>query len=388
MKNRFVALLSLGHMVTDINQGAVPAMLPFLIAEHHLSYTAAAGIVFATSIASSVIQPLFGHLADRLSKPWLMILGLLLAGSGLALTGVLPSYQWIVLAAIVSGIGIAAYHPEGARQVNRVAGERKATAMSMFGVGGTIGFAIGPLITTAAILQWGLKGTLVLIVPVGLMAAILATQMGDLSGHGRISRHGGTGSSEGPLRDAWAPFARLGVTVIGRSMLFYGLNTFIPLYWIHVLQQSESAGGTALAVLATAGVIGNLLGGRMADRFGHPKVILAGFCVLIPLLPVLIWAKDPLLAMAALVPIGLALSATYSPMVVMGQKYLPNHIGLSSGVTLGIAVAIGGVAAPLLGRIADEHGLWSALAAMMLFPVVSAGLALTLPDPRKLQLRS
>ncbi len=382
MKYRHVGLLSAGHLVTDINQGAVPALLPFLIAEHRLSYTAAAGIVFAANIASTVVQPLFGHAADRFSKPWLMPVGLFLAGLGLSLTGVVSSYRLIILTAILSGIGIAAYHPEGARLVNFAAGEKKATAMSLFGVGGTLGFAIGPLLTTTVVLYWGLKGTLALVLPVTVMAIVMATQLSGLSALERGQRHRDAVSGAKIPRDAWGPFSRLTLTVIGRSILFYGLNTFIPLYWIGVLQQSKVAGGTALTVMSAAGVVGNLVGGKLADRFGHIKVMLIGFALLVPLLPALIWVTRASIAMLLLAPIGLALSATYSPTIVMGQRYLPNHIGLSSGVTLGIAVAIGGVAAPFLGRVADQYGIWSALAAIAFLPVMTAALALSLPDSK------
>lgn len=387
MNHRSVGLLSIGHLVVDVNQGALPALLPFLIAEHHLSYAAAAGIVFAANIASTVIQPLFGYGADRFNKPWLLPIGLVMAGLGLALAGFLASYWLIIAAAVVSGIGVAAFHPEAARLVNFAAKDKTATAMSFFGVGGTLGFALGPLLATAAVGHWGLVGTWTLIVPVSVVALIIAVRLPALSAlsatrddHPRISRADGR-------PDAWGPFARLTLMVIGRSVLFYGLLTFIPLYWIKVLHQSEAAGGTALFVMAASGVVGNILGGRLADRIGQPKVLLAGFCLLIPLLPALIWVSSAPLALGLLVPIGLAISATYSPAIVTGQRYLPRHVGFSSGITLGVAVAIGGVAAPLLGKIADLHGLRSALVAIVFLPVVMAGLTLTLPDPQKLSAR-
>jgi len=136
MKHRDIGLLSIGHLVTDINQGALPAMLLFFISAYDLSYAAAAGIVFAANMTSSIVQPLFGHAADRFSKPWLLSAGLMLAGIGLALSGLFQSYEWIVFLAVVSGIGIAAYHTEAARLVNFAAGTKKGTAMSLFGVGG------------------------------------------------------------------------------------------------------------------------------------------------------------------------------------------------------------------------------------------------------------
>ena len=383
MNRRIIGLLSLGHLITDINQGAVPVLLPFLIAAHDLSYTAAAGIVFAVNVSSTIVQPLFGHAADRFSKPWLMPLGLILAGSGLSLTGIAPGYFLIILAAIVCGIGIAAYHPEGARLVNFVAGEKKATAMSIFGVGGTAGFAVGPLLMTAVLLNMGLRGSLILIIPVMVMAAVLVFHLPQLSSFDRLNEKTTSAASSGVLVDQWRPFARLTTVIIGRSILFYGLNTFIPLYWIHVLHQSKAAAGTALTIWAGSAVIGNLIGGKLADRFGNRKIMLSAICALIPLLPALIWTTTVFWATLLLVPIGAALAASYSPAIITGQRYLPNHIGFSSGITLGVAVAIGGIAAPLLGKIADIHGIWWALAAIAFLPALTAGMVITLPQPKR-----
>lgn len=384
MRHRTVALLSLGHLVTDVNQGALPALLPFLIAEYHLSYTAAGFIIFASNIASTVVQPLFGHFADRISTPWLMPAGIFLAGAGLAATGVVPDYAWLLVAVMVSGIGVAAFHPQGAQHVNRVSGEKQATAMSLFGVGGTLGFATGPAIITAALLHWGLKGSTILLLPAGITAGLLGWRLSAEPRGGADMTRGQTPGSPGTFRDAWGPFARLAAAVICRAILFFGFNTFVPLYWIHVLHQSKASGATALTVFALAGVIGNLLGGRLADRFGHTRIAVAGFGALIPLVPALLATTRAPVALAALTLIGLVLSTTYSPLIILGQKYLPNHIGLSSGVTLGIAVSIGGVATPLLGYVADHYGLWTALATLGFVPILSTGVTLTLPHPDRL----
>ncbi len=383
MQHRLIASLSLGHLVTDINQGALSALLPFLISEYHLSYTAAAFIIFASNIASSVVQPVFGHLADRLSTPWLMPAGIVLAGLGLAGTGLVADYSGVLVSVMVSGIGIAAFHPQGAQFVNRVAGEKKATAMSIFGVGGTLGFATGPILVTAALLHWGLKGSAILVIPTGIMAGILAWELSTAT-VGRAGLESGQALvSTGKSRDAWGPFARLTAAVVTRSILFYGFNTFVPLYWIHVLHRSRASGALALTVFALASVIGNLLGGRLADRFGHTRIAAGGFCALIPLIPALVEVTSEPAALAVLGLVGVALWTPYSPLVILGQKYLPNHIGLSSGVTLGLAVTIGGVATPLLGQVADHYGLWVTLAVMGLVPILSAGLALTLPPPER-----
>lgn len=382
MKYRDIGVLSIGHMVTDINQGALPAMLPFFIAAYDLSYAAAAGIVFAANMTSSIVQPLFGYAADRFSKPWLLSAGLMLAGLGLALAGMFQQYQYILLLAIISGIGIAAYHPEAARLVNFAAGARKGTAMSLFGVGGTLGFALGPLIITMALLRWGLQGSLVLIVPVSIMALVMASQFSRFES---LASAGGRGRGESGAeasKDNWGAFSRLTIAIIGRSVIFYGLNTFIPIYWIKVLEQSKTAGALALTIFAGAGIAGNLLGGGLADRVGQKKVLLLGFFGLTIFLPVLILVDNILLATLLLIPIGLLLYGTYSPSIVLGQTYLPNRVGLSSGVTLGLAVAIGGGAAPVIGKLADLHGVWFSLASIAFLPIVFALVALSLPDPQ------
>ena len=220
MPHRYVGLLSLGHLVTDINQGALPALLPFLITAHGFSFTAAAGIVFAANIASTLVQPLFGHAADRFSKPWILCAGVFLAGAGISLIGLFSAYVPIILLAVVSGIGIAAYHPQAARLVNLAAGERKATAMSVFGIGGTIGFAVGPLLMTGAILNWGLRGTLVLSVPVGLMALFITTRYKGLAAMEADHGHRALHRAASPGKDEWGPFVRLTLVVVGRSILF------------------------------------------------------------------------------------------------------------------------------------------------------------------------
>jgi len=384
MKYRPVGILSVGHLATDINQGALPAMLPFFIAPYDLSYAAAGGIVFAANMASSIVQPLFGHAADRSSKPWLLSVGLMLAGMGLALSGIFQGYRWIMLLAIVSGMGIAAYHPEAARLVNFAAGTKKGAAMSLFGVGGTIGFAIGPLIVTMALLEWGLKGTLILIVPVTIMSLVMISQFSMFESlEANMNRERGVCGVE-DSKEKWGAFTRLTIAIIGRSILFYGLNTFIPIYWIDGLNQSKAAGAMALTIFAGSGILGNLLGGSLADRIGQKKVMLLGFFGLTLFLPMLILANNVQIATLLLIPIGLMLYATYSPTIVLGQNYLPNRVGLSSGVTLGVAVAIGGGAVPIIGRIADLYGIWFALASITCLPIFTSAIALSLPDSQKM----
>lgn len=380
-----VAVLTAGHLCVDLCQGAVPAVLPFLVVERHLSYTAAAGLVLAANIASSVVQPLFGQFADRFSALWLMPAGLLVAGTGFALAGLAPNYWLIALALALSGIGVAAFHPEAARLMHAAAGRRRATGMSIFSIGGSLGFAIGPLLTTTMLIVLGLVGTSLLIVPEVALSVVLINQFPRFLPY----RSGGEQrkrTERASQYDAWGPFARLTATISCRSIVFYGFSTFLPLYWIAVLHQSKATGGIVLTVMLIAGALGTLIGGRMADRYGRRIVVLVAMGVLVPLLLlfVALSATNIAIALVLLILIGMALFAPFSVMVVMGQEYLPSRVGIASGVTLGLAVTIGGITAPLLGRVADLYGIQAAFMGLAIVPLLAVGLALSLPRPKPL----
>jgi len=375
-----VYLISLGHMVTDINQGALAALLPFLIAEQSLSYTAAASLVFVANASSSLVQPLFGHFADKLSKPILMPAGMIMAGAGLAMTGFTDKYWLLAVFVTLSGIGIAAFHPEGARTINRISGDNKATAMSIFSVGGNLGFAVGPAILTTSLLTFDMKGTMVLIVPVTIVAILVYLRQPALQQFQiAASSKAADTSAQPPKVDQWGLFARLAGAVTCRAIIFYGLNTFIPLYWIYVLNQSKASGATALTVMFSAGLASTLIGGRLADRFGSRTVMLIGYGSLIVSLPLFLLSQNVIVLTALLIPIAFGVFAPFSPMIVLGQKYLPNRVGLASGVTLGLAISIGGVAAPLLGYVSDLHGIYWALAMLLPIPVMATLLSYSLP---------
>jgi len=379
MRVRSIALLVLAHAATDLNQGAIPVLLPYFIAEHHISYAAAATVVFATNIASTIAQPIFGHIADRRSRSWLIPVAMLCAGLGVSLAGVVPSFQMGLVVVGLSGLGVAAFHPEGARLVNYLAGDRKATAMSFFAIGGQLGYAIGPLTATAAMLLWGLHGSISLVVPTTLVAVLVMFSLPGVSTGRGTARGGQRRDRVEGARDVWIPFVVLSAALLCRSIIFYGLNTFLPLFWINVLHQSKAAGGTALTVLMASSIGGNLMGGRLADRFGYRIVAISGFTFLMIMLPLLTLANSATQALLLLIPIGVGLALPTSPMVVLGQGYLPNRVGLASGVTLGLAFSFGGIMMPALGWIADHHGLRTAISVVAFLPILCTGLALTLP---------
>jgi FSR family fosmidomycin resistance protein-like MFS transporter len=375
---RAMATLSATHMLTDVAQGSVPALLPFLITRDHLSYAAASALVLAATISSSVIQPLFGHVSDRRSLPWLMPLGPGLGGLGIALAGLAPSYGLTFAAIVLSGIGVAAFHPEGSRFANYVSGARRASGMSLFSVGGNVGFALGPVLITPLVLAFGLSGTAFVLIPTWLMAIVMVRELPRLTGF-RPATLAPAGTAD-QHEDQWAPFTLLAGVIALRSFVYFGLVTFIPLYFVHVLHSSKALGNAALAAMLIGGAGGTLLGGPLADRFGR-RTVLTGSMLLLPPLVLAFIASPPPLAIAFAALAGAATIATFAVTIVMGQELLPGRLGVSAGVTIGLSIGLGGVGAPLLGLLADADGLKAVFVAIALLPLGALVLIAALRGP-------
>ena len=372
-----LARLSCGHAAADLCQGAVPALLPFFVIQRGWSYAAAGVLVLAMTVGSSIIQPLFGAVADRLEMRWLMPGGVLLAGFGIALAGVFDSYPLTVLVVALSGIGVAAFHPEGARFANHASGARRGTGMSFFSVGGNVGFALGPILVTPLVLLLGLEGTLALAIPPALAAVLLIRALPSMQAAARAAGERAARAPEAPADD-WGAFGRLGGVVALRSGVYFGLQSFVPVWFIHQLDSTEAAGNTALTAMLVAGAIGTLVGGRLVDRIGRRAVLLGSLSLQLPLLVAFV-VSGSLLAGVLLAAIGFVTIMSFSVSVVMGQEYLPNRLGLASGVNLGAAIGVGGVAAALLGVLADAAGLSAVMWTIAFLPIPSLLLAASLP---------
>jgi FSR family fosmidomycin resistance protein-like MFS transporter len=377
---RAIALLGTAHLADDVNQSFIPALLPYLIAHWNISHAAAGSLVLCQAISSSVVQPAIGHLADRRSMPWLIAVGMVLAGTGVAALGVLPSLPLLYVAALVSGIGVAAFHPEAARFANYVSGERKASGMRWFTVGGNLGFAIGPAFATAVLAAWGLAGTLAAGIPVLVIAGVVLFELRRL--HGFAPSRAKTRRSA--ASDDWRSFFKLSAFVIVRSMAYLGLVAFIPLYVVEVLHGSAAVGGLTDTAFLLAGAGGTIAGGPIADRVGRRPVMLWSTgvtAVMVAVLVLLTHGGGPLwLAVGILIVTGFVLVASQAAFVVLGQEFLPNRVGLASGVTLGLAVSLGGSLSPALGAIADRAGLPATFWTIAALAVVATLMAFTLPS--------
>lgn len=369
--------MATSHLIDDFYQGVVPALLPFLVLERQYSYAAVAGLTLAANLLSSVAQPAFGWWGDRKPRRWLIPVGMLTAGVGVSLVAFTPEYwtTWLVIA--VSGVGISAFHPEAARAA-RVAAGNSNRAMSIFAVGGNLGFATGSLVATPLLLVAGLGGTPFLFIPAAVMAVVIFVWLKRvLDGPTDAPRQ----VAHPPGPDNWPGFLRLTAVVVVRSIVFFGSVSFIALYFIDDFDASPALGGAALTVFLTFGAVGTLLGGWLADRVGRLLSIRIGFAAAIPSLLGLVLATSWPVAMIFVALFGVAIFIPFAVFVILGQDYLPNRIGIASGVTVGLAVTVGGLFTPLLGWVGDHHGLNMVFVILVGLTAVSLVLAFFLRDP-------
>jgi FSR family fosmidomycin resistance protein-like MFS transporter len=377
---RVLGLLALGHLVVDMNQGALAPLLPFLKAAFGLSYAASGAILLVANMTSSLVQPVFGYLADRATRRWLLPWAVVLAATGVALAGLASSYRGLLALVVVSGLGVAAYHPEGYRTANQVAGDRKATGLSLFSIGGNIGIALGPPAVTFLVPRFGLPGTLGLLGPGLLVAALLGTVLPTLiaaPAQGTTTRKAREGGRD--MRGAMALL--IGVVTV-RSWAQLGLVTFVPFLYVDALGKDPRLVGPLLFLFLGAGAVGTLTGGPIADRWGPRRYIVASFLLSTPLIAVFLWRPGGWLAAVVLAATGFVLVSSFSVTVALGQAYLPRHLGMAAGLIVGLAIGTGGVGVTLLGWIADHWGLYAALHLVAVLPLAGLAVALCLPEPR------
>lgn len=373
-----MATLSLGHLAADFAQGAVPALLVFLKPVLHLTYTMTAAVVLVATVTSSVAQPIFGHWSDRARVTWLMPAGVCVAGAGLALAAVAPVYALLLVLIGISGAGVGAFHPEAMKLARHASGGRRASGMAIFATGGNIGFALGPFLANACIAPLGNRGGLLLVVPCVAVAAVLLRESAHLGEVGTTRARAGE-SDGAPARPR--AFAILLAVIAMRSVAYYGLFTFVPL-WEVAAGRSKSYGNTLLSLVLLAGVVGTLIAGPLADRFGR-RVVLIGSLALTPALVIVYVVVGGAAGAVAVCLAGAAVVSTFGVTIVLSQEYLPARIAMASGMSVGFATGLGGVAAVLLGAVADAVDLRTALIVTAIGPAVGAFLSLLLPGDRR-----
>jgi len=372
---RAMSALSGGHLAVDFASGSVPALIPFMTDRFHLGYALAAMLLLTATASSSLVQPLFGFWSDRRGALWLIPAGTMLAAVGVGGAAIAPVYPLVLVLVLAGGLGVAAFHPEGSKFAAYASGRKRASGMSYFNTGGNAGYALGAFVTGQLVVWLGLVGGLVAMVPVFVASLALMRVVPRLAQLEPGTRQ--TGMHRGD--DRRRAMALLGIVISLRSVAWFTLLAFVPL-WVVSLGHSKAEGSRLLFVMLLSGAVGTLLLGPVADRIGLRVTLVTTQALLTPLILAFVYIGGAV-GVLALMLVGVCVVGTFGVTMVLSQLYLPRHVGMASGLSVGLAMGIGGLAAVAAGAIADALGLQTALTVTAFAPALGVLFCLRLPAP-------
>jgi len=356
MEKMPLLLFFLAHVWVDISQGILPVTLPKLQVLFALSYFEVGLLMTVLNLTASVIQPLFGYISDRLRTGWFVPAGILLTSLSMGLLGWAPTYVAALLFVGFAGLGAAAFHPRAMMAVFLMSGSRRGFGGAIFHAGGNLGFALGPLVGSFLILGFGLHATLGLLVP-GLILALVFI----LYPSGDLKREAPDRAAPGEvLHDDFDPIPWVSLIVVCvivtlRSWVYQSFITYLPMF-LQNRGYTLKAGSLTLTVFLIGGAVAGLYGGHLSDRIGR-RSVLAASMLLYPLFMSLFLKSSGIWFWPLALASGAALLASFSVTVVLIQELLPRHLGLASGLSLGLGFGTGGLGTALSGYLADTVGL-------------------------------
>ena len=369
------------HCINDFGQGSLAALIPFFIANFGLNYYQSASIIFCNTIVASVAQPILGYVADRWRVPWFIPVGFTVTLVSISAIALATSYEMILALSLIAGIGAALFHPEAALLVNRTQSNELGNAMGRFAVGGSAGFALGPLLAGGVYVfggqfLWLFTAIALLGVLLYLYAFTGSTDIDAIGESKSSAKSTNTGTND------WVSFGKLFFVIASRSILFSVLSIFIPILYITVINGEASASSLALTMYFAMGAVLTYMGGALSDRLGFLKTVRLGYVIFLPSVLVFIFVPNIWGFFGAMIPMAFGVFSQYGPITVLGQKYLAKNAGFASGITLGLGITLGGLVAPYVGHLADIYDVQTAL--MTLIPVGAVGLLMSfwLKEPK------
>jgi FSR family fosmidomycin resistance protein-like MFS transporter len=359
------------HVMVDGYGNIYAPLLPLLIPKLGLSLAAAGTLTMCFQLAASVAQIGFGRLADRWRPRLLVMTGPVISVTLLSLIGTATSPLMLGAILVAGGMGAAAFHPPAAALAHRLGGAHPGLAMSVYITGGTLGFALGPLMFAPFAEHFGLRWTPLLALPGLVVVAFFLTRVPPMPLHP---------SASGGLR-ALRPYAKhlglLYLIVVLRTLTAISFSTFVPVMLTR-RGLSVSQAGTAVAIYLFASGVGGFFGGPAADRFGAKRVIALSLVLATPFLVVAPfftgWTFVAVLALG-----GFFLQSTLPVNVTFAQALAPVSAATVSSIMMGFGWGTGGLSVPVVGLIADRVGIEPTLAGLALVPLVAAACALPLP---------
>lgn len=370
---RIIAFMALAHLSIELSNQFLPVVYPVLIRTLDLTYAQIGIIALVASTATTLTQPLFGHLSDRWSPMWQVVLSVAWVGLSMGLVGFTQNYWSLLIVVALGGLGSAAFHPPGATVAATYTQKRKGAAMSMFSLGGTLGTAFSPVLMAAGLAWFGLQGTW-MITPLALVVAVfLAWQLRSVASP---AQHAANRQAMAvPLQTSvMIGLALVILAIMARSWFQMSLMTYMPV-WAEEQGQSVAYTAQLLFVFSIFVSVGTVLGGPMSDRVGRWQVMALTLGLVAPVYWVFLQLTGPL-QLVTVGMIGLLVGSSLPVGLVMAQEAWPSNMGVASGLAMGLGWLPGGIGASTTGFLADQTSLLFSLQSLLVVPAIGAAFCL------------
>ena len=358
-----LVVLGLTHLLNDLMQSLIPAAYPILQEAYALDFVQIGMITLTFQIAGSLLQPVIGMVTDRKPAPYSPVAGMMFTLSGLLSLSFAQSYSAILVSVALIGIGSSIFHPEATRMARYAAGGRQGLAQGIFQVGGQAGGALGPVFAALIIVPWG-QPSLAWFAVAALAAMLLLTWIGSKQRQisAEFAAMRSAAKKDGTPHIRHAPLTiGIGITVL--TLLMFSKNaysesfrTFYTFYLMERFGLSIPSAQMMLFVFLLAAAAGALIGGIVGDRIGRYRVIWISVLGPLPLTLILPYA-DLFWTGVLTILINLIMASAFASILIYAIELLPNRIGLIGGLFYGLNFGLGGIAAAILGGLADSYGV-------------------------------
>ena len=377
--------VSFCHMLNDIMQSMISAIYPMLKADYNLDFWQIGILTLAFQCTASLLQPVIGIITDKKPFPYSLPIGMGATFVGLFLLAGSHVYLMLVVAAALIGIGSAVFHPESSRVARLASGGRYGFAQATFQVGGNFGQAIGPLLAAFIIVPMG-QGSVAWFSAIALLGIVILSWVARWYKAHMLANKGrkkSLGIHSLPRRTVMVALVVLAILTFSKNIYMAAIGSYYTFFVIERFGVTVQSSQVMLFVFLGATALGTLIGGPIGDRFGSKVVIWISILGVLPFTLAMPFANLPMTIVLSGI-VGLVMASSFPAIIVMAQELVPGRVGMIAGIFFGLAFGMGGIAAAVLGIIADHRGISFVYSICAFLPALGL---LTVFLPSKTQLR-
>lgn len=376
---KVIFTLTLVHFIGDFYTSFINPLLPVFVEKFSLTLTQVGLITGMSRLLAFIVQPPVGYIADHYRTRVFVLGGPLLAIVFFPLTGMAPCFLVLVLFICFGAIGSSMFHPTCAGMISTYASHHFGFSMSIFNLGGTLAFGVGPLFITYFVRSYGLEASPFTMI-VGLAVMVFLVRIVPRPAGEKLGSLGFIGSIREVLGTVWKSIVLIWVVMVLRSFVGQSFLTFIPVLYAKEGYSLISI-GTMVSLFTVAGAMSGLLAGHLSDRIGYKPIFVSAFFLTTPSLYLLLFLPGKWVYFGAF-STGFFAMATLPLGVAMAQELAPRGRSMVSSLMMGLAFGTGGMMTPLTGKLADLFSIRDVLAFLAIIPVLTIGLILFLPEKR------